>query len=243
MSEQIVAVLPAAGRATRLAGELGPRGSKEALELDGRPLMAHLLERLAEGGIHRAMVIVRPEKTDLVTAIGDGRRFGVEVEWLKTPPTPSVPHTLAVAFARLGSRTAALAFPDILFQPSDAFAALRKEPMTEDGLVLGLFPCDRPEKSDMVVLDEGGRPRDFVIKQPDRGLAFTWSIALLGSRTAKRMTENLETGASAELYVGDLLRREIQTGGSPTAVCFEAGRVLDVGTPEDLARAHALFKS
>ena len=49
----------------------------------------------------------------------------------------------------------ALGFPDILFEPDDAFRQLLAyQAAKETDVVLGLFPCDQPQKADMVILAE-----------------------------------------------------------------------------------------
>jgi glucose-1-phosphate thymidylyltransferase len=59
----------------------------------------------------------------------------------------------------------AFGFPDIIFQPEDAFVQLlARQASTKAGIVLGLFPTDQPQKVDMVDLDDDGRIRLIEIK-------------------------------------------------------------------------------
>ncbi|HZB36129.1 MAG TPA: NTP transferase domain-containing protein [Gaiellaceae bacterium] len=56
---RIVGVVPAAGHATRLQPL---EGSKELLEIGGRPVFDYLVERLRAGGAEEIRVVTRPEK-------------------------------------------------------------------------------------------------------------------------------------------------------------------------------------
>ena len=203
-----VGLIPAAGRATRLVGAEGVVGSKEVLPLwldqDGRPrpLLSYLLERMAAAGVDRAIVVVREGKEDIAATLGT-RRDGVALDFVVTPPTPGVPSTLAVADARLRELardgetypTILLGFPDILLWPATSYAEVMAR-FEESGadLVLGLYPCDRPDKSDMVVLDDEGRVIDLVIKQPDRGLRFTWAPAVWSTSFQRLLNEAAKSG-------------------------------------------------
>ena len=51
--------MPAAGHATRLQPL---EGSKELLEIGGRPVFDYLVERLRAGGAEEIRVVTRPEK-------------------------------------------------------------------------------------------------------------------------------------------------------------------------------------
>jgi hypothetical protein len=64
-------------------------------------------------------------------------------------------------------------------EPPDVYRRLI-ERQDADGadLVMGLFPTDQDERSDMVELDDDGRVRSLVIKQPPRGLEYSWAAGV-----------------------------------------------------------------
>lgn len=64
------AVIPAAGRGTRMAGVT--RGSaKELLPVGGRPLIVRALEDLAGGGIRSATIVLAPGKDEIARVLGE----------------------------------------------------------------------------------------------------------------------------------------------------------------------------
>ncbi len=242
--QNVHAVIPAAGFATRLgrlpcSKELLPVGWSERQEIDAaaKPLAAHLLERLAAGGIERALVVTRREKSDIRRRLGDGRDWGVELGYLLVGPTRSTVETLDAAYSRLRGATVALGYPDIVFHPASAYRDVL-DTLASSGadVVLGLFPSDQPEKSDMVELGPDGAIRKLVIKQPDRGLDLTWSIAVWRPRFMQYLHEFVRTdsGHERELYVGDVVQSAIEAGLSVVAKTFEDGASADLGTPEAL---------
>ncbi|MEM6701731.1 MAG: sugar phosphate nucleotidyltransferase [Acidobacteriota bacterium] len=242
MKRRLVAVLPAAGSATRL-GELG--GSKEALELSpgSGPIIGHALRGAAQAGAERVCVVTRESKTDLIDVLGDGAAFGVPVEVHTTAPTPSAVHTLCVALRGLGDVDVMLAYPDLLVRPANAFLEVaRRHGRSPADVTLAVLPSQRPDKADMVRLDADGRPVELVIKDPSCALRYTWGLAVWGPRFTELLVRRADarSGGERELYVGDVLRESIERGFTLDAVRFEDGVVVDVGTPGDLERARTL---
>ena len=249
-----IAIIPAAGRGSRL-GRLP--GSKELIPIgfesapDGsrrpRPLLVHLLDRLRAAGIEDAVVVLRSGKWDLPAYLLDGRERGLRIAYTVLEDSPHVPFTVASALPWTRGRAVALAFPDILFRPEDAFAALRERLHAgDDELVLGLFPTARSEKTDMVELDRSGRPRRLVVKQPGSTLLYTWSAAvwrpsfsewLAGWVEASCDPSSATSGAGRERHFGEAIQDAIDERRAVGACVFDDGRYLDVGTPDDLERA------
>lgn len=243
--------MPAAGRARRL-GEL--ESSKEVLPVgtastpDGprpRAVCEHLLEGFRLAGIERALVVLRSGKWDIPEILGDGSRWGLHLAYRVIEHSRSVPETLAAALPFLGPDTrVALGFPDILFQPHHAFApVLDRLDRTGADAVLAAVPCRRPEKSDMIEIERtdetGGRVSRFVIKQPDQGLHYGWSLAAWSPRLTAHLARFVEAhrDAKEEPHVGNLFTSAIAAGLRIEAEIFDDGGFLDVGTPDDLARA------
>jgi glucose-1-phosphate thymidylyltransferase len=233
-TDDLIAVIPAAGFATRL--EPLPC-SKEILPVGDKPLIGFLLERLARGGVRRAIFVTRRQKRDIADLLGDGGRFGLELDYVLIEPTSSTVATLDRAYERTRDHRVALGFPDVVFRPADAYRRLiDTQRGTGADVVLGLFPSTEPEKSDMVELDaEGGIVR-LVIKQPDRGLRYTWSIAVW----SPAFTEYLHRCArrdhdpEAEIYVGDVIQAAIRDGLTVRAEVFPDGANIDLGTRDTL---------
>jgi glucose-1-phosphate thymidylyltransferase len=249
-AERVVAVIPAAGRARRL-GDSVP-GSKEVANVGGEPVCVHLLRRLAVAGVSQAIVVLGDGKWDVPETLLGYRSLGVDLAYVVVGNSPSELHSVAAGLSFTNEGLVALGYPDILFEPRDAFSALLNcQSSTNADLVLGLFPTDHPEKVDMVVLDSQLRPVEVVIKQPDRGLRYSWSIAVWTSRFSSYLVDFLvevEEGRADDITgqgprepsVGDVVQAALDEGLAVEAVVFDQGGYLDVGTPDDLAEARRL---
>jgi glucose-1-phosphate thymidylyltransferase len=230
-----VAVIPAAGTGSRL-GDATP-GSKEVAEVGGRPVVEHVLDRLAIAGIERGVVVIRPGKDDISSAISGDDRVGVE--FLVLDESPSELYSVAAGTTRI-SGPVVLAYPDVLFEPVDGLSALlHRLDSTGADLVLGLFPTDTPDRVDMVALDDRDRPVQIVIKQPDRGLRYSWAIAAWSPRFSEFLLLHAgkQRDQTGEPTVGDAAQAAIEAGFAVEAVRFDCGTFIDIGTPHGLATA------
>ena len=252
-AERVIAVIPAAGQARRL-GDSVP-GSKEVVDVGGEPVCAHLLRRLALAGIGQAVVVLGDGKWDVPQTLLGYRSLGVDLAYVVVGESPSELHSVAAGLSFTGGRLVALGYPDILFEPRDAFSALLDcQSRTSADLVLGLFPTNRPEQVDMVVLDHQMQPVEVVIKQPDRGLHYSWSIAVWTARFSgylvdfltqvdKGQADTTVQQGPEELSVGNVIQAALGDGLAAEAVVFEQGGYLDIGTPDNLAEARRIFTS
>jgi glucose-1-phosphate thymidylyltransferase len=239
--------MPAAGHAVRLAPlaaskEILPLGEVDVPGGGRRPwrVCEHLLGALRLAGCARAYVLMRPEKRDIAVVLGDGSGFGLPLAYVPVERSASVPETVDHAYALVREAEVALGFPDVLAEPAAGLReVVERRRATGADLALGLFPTDRPEKADMVELDERGRVRRIEIKPRATALRFTWLYAVWGQRFTELLHDAVarHVAPERELQLSDVIERARREGLRVEAVTFPEGSHLDIGTPEDLARA------
>jgi glucose-1-phosphate thymidylyltransferase len=238
----IVALIPAGGNATRLSPlplskELYPIG----FHTDHKPkVVAHyLLEKMRQSGITQAFFILRPGKWDIPAYFGDGTRLNLHLAYLTVHVPHGVPYTLNQAYPFIQDSLVAIGFPDILFEPADAYTHLiTHQSQTQADVVLGLFPTPKYWKAGMVDFDETGRVRQIIEKPRSSNLKYMWAIALWTPRFTQFMHDYLATHVpDRELPIGDVIQASIDSGFHVSAVPFPDGSYLDVGTPADLITA------
>lgn len=240
----VLGLIPAAGRALRL----GPLPcSKELLPVGFRttpsgpvPKVAchHLLERFAAAGIGRALLVLHESKWDVARYLGNGEGFGVHLAYVVIPGSASVPETLSYAAPWVGEQTVALGFPDVLFEPRDAYARLLQRQAERDAdLVLGLFPADRPWTTDMVELGDDGRVRRIEVRPRETGLRFNWLLAAWSPVFTRFLQEAVEKRSppDGELQIGAVVQAAVDAGLTVEGVPFPEGSYRDLGTPDQLA--------
>ncbi|MGH7540530.1 MAG: HAD-IIIA family hydrolase [Gemmatimonadota bacterium] len=90
------AVILAGGRGTRL-GALSATRPKPMIEFHGKPFLEYLLEMLRDQGIERVLLLLGYLPDVIQDHFGDGRRFGIEIEYSVTGPDDLTGHRLKVA--------------------------------------------------------------------------------------------------------------------------------------------------
>jgi len=255
--QEIIGLVPAGGQANRIAPlpcskELYPIGFRPVAEdgsLRPKAVCHYLLEKMRLAGATKAYIILRQGKWDIPAYLGDGAMLDMHLAYLMMNLPFGAPYTLDQAYPFIQDALIVFGFPDIIFQPEDAFVRLlARQAATKADVVLGLFPADQPQKMDMVDLDEDDRIRQIVIKPCHTHLHDTWIIAVWTPVFTRFMHEylvavqteyNQDNGSSRrrELFVGDVIQAAIQTGLQIETVRFPNGDYLDIGTPEDLVKA------
>lgn len=255
-SLEVVGLVPAAGQAKRLAPlpfskEVYPVGFLPVEDGHGaRPKVVshYLLEKMRLAGARKAYIVLRDGKWDIPAYFGDGHRLDMHLAYLMMRLPFGVPYTLDQAYPFLQRAMVVFGFPDLLFNPDDAFVhVLNKQKATGADIVLGLFPSDQPYKMDMVELDGEGRVRSIVIKPDRTQLQYTWLIGVWTPTFTRFMHDYLKRAPTAatddepsdgrELFVGDVVQAAVEREMNVETVIFPDERCVDIGTSEDLVKA------
>jgi NDP-sugar pyrophosphorylase family protein len=223
---QLVGIIPAAGFATRLQPLTG---SKEMVEIAGRPVVDFLLERLQNVRCSEIRVTTRPEKKDLVQ---HAARRGARV--IEAYPS-SVSESLLLAVADLGDDDVVLAgFPDTIWQPPDGFARLVD---TSADVALGLFGVSEGSESDRVEVDTRGVIRGIEVKPAKPRSALTWGCfsARVGTLRELRDPEPgrfFDSLKGSGRLVGVYLSDDYIDVGTPDGLAYAAAAATNIAAPE-----------
>ncbi len=263
MEQEVIGLIPAAGQATRISPlpgskELYPIGfyaSGEEKSPRPKVVCQYLLEQMHHAGIAKAYLILRPGKWDIPAYFGDGAMLNMNLGYLMMGLPFGVAYTLDQAYPFVKDSLVALGFPDILFQPEDAYKnMLNRLRNSSADVVLSVVPLDQPHKGGMVDFDADGWVRSVIEKPKQSESRHSWCNAIwkptftafmhqyLAELDTKPFRDSLQsTGKKRELPIGDLFHAAIAHGLRVEAEVFPDGRFLDIGTPEDLAKAVRYF--
>jgi len=250
-SQNIVGIVPMAGTASRL-GKLPC--SKEIHPVDPpawtrnadnppRVVCEYLLGKMRAAGITRIYAVLRQGKWDIPAHLGDGSRDGLHLAYLMMGLPYGTPYSIDQAYPFVQDSIVALGFPDMVLPPGNFFEVLLNHQQASNAdAVLGLFPADRPDKVDMLEVDDEGTVKQIIIKPADTHLRFTWGVAVWTSTFSRFMHEFLAShrniaAAEPELFVGDILQAGIEDGLNIRAVQVSKQPYLDIGTTDDLRAA------
>jgi glucose-1-phosphate thymidylyltransferase len=242
----LVGLIPAAGRAERLgrlpcSKELLPIGFRETPGGPAPKVAGHyLLERFRAAGVTRAFLVLHDSKWDVPRYFGTGEMADVALAYLAVPGSRSVPETLDRAFPFVDGAIVALGFPDVIFEPVDAYAPLiARQAATGADLVLGLFPTASCRSTDMVEIGADGRVVRVEVRPQATALRHNWLIAVWSPVFTRFLHAAVQGPApeEGELQIGAVVRSAVEAGLRVEGVEFPGGSYRDVGTPAELAAA------
>jgi dTDP-glucose pyrophosphorylase len=131
----------------------------------------------------------------------------------------------------------AIGLPDTIWFPQDALTAL------PDGkLSFLLFPAERPELFDAVVMNERDRVEEIQVKSAQARSNWIWGAFKMPGRTFHELFELWQERGERDEYVGTLINAWLARGGS--AVGVRAGKhYVDVGTLDGYRQAIRLLST
>jgi glucose-1-phosphate thymidylyltransferase len=248
---ELVGLIPAAGEATRISPlpcskEIYPIGLRRVDgQLGDRPKVVchYLLEKMRLAGITKAYIVLKKGKWDIPGYLCDGALVDMQLAYVLTGLSFGTPYTIDQAYSFVQHSTVAFGFPDIIFEPEDAFVRLlARQNCTNACVILGLFPADRAERVDMVDWDENGKVRQ-IISKPDRTrLSHSWCIAVWTPLFTQFLHDYIAAHrgtaeAEPEASVGIVIQAAIEAGLPIEATPVSEESYLDIGTAEGLMNA------
>ena len=223
-------IVPAAGRGSRIqplafSKELLPVGSRLDHGIE-RPcaVSEYLVERMIHGGADKICFVISPGKSDIMEYYGAG--YGdATIAYVVQPQATGLCDAIFRATPLIPPHESVMVgLPDTIWFPETALAAL-----PDDRLSFLLFPVDRPEFFDAVVLDEANRVREIQVKQADAASRWIWGAFKMPGRVLKELRALWLKRSRQDEYFGTLVNAFLAQGGE--AVGVKAGRsYVDVGT-------------
>jgi dTDP-glucose pyrophosphorylase len=234
-------IVPAAGHGSRIqplafSKELLPVGSWQDGERERpRAVSEYLVERLVLGGVDKICFVISPGKSDILEYYGGGA-LSVQMFYSVQPEPAGLCDALFRALPLIAPDEAVLiGLPDTIWFPADALIHL-----PDDALSFLLFPVDRPELFDAVVLDDRGRVREIQVKTPQASSRWIWGAFKMPGAILRELYDLWIARNRRDEYVGTLVNAWLASGGRADGVSAGTSYV-DVGTIRGYREAVAML--
>ena len=220
-------VVLAAGQGTRMR-PLTDATPKPMLPAAGRPLLEHTLDRAADAGASRFIVVVGYEADQVREHFGDSHR-GLDITYAEQTAQRGTADAVRAAAAELDDAPFVVLNGDALYDPKSLAT------LYESGPAVGSYRVDNPSNYGVLQLDSSDDTRVTGVVEkpanPDSNLINTGSYVFPASATDHLDVSTSERG---ELELTDVLEIVCEQA-EVTAVPFD--RWLDVGRPWELLAA------
>ena len=223
-------IIPAAGRGSRIqplafSKELLPVGSRVLNDVE-RPcaVSEYLVERLIRGGADKICFVIGSGKHDIIEYFGDQYGGAHLIYVVQSQPAGLCDAIFRAAPLIDRNETVAVGLPDTVWFPNTALTTL-----PDDALSFLLFPVERPDQFDAVVMTEDDRVIEIRVKQRNPGTRWIWGAFKMPGQVFHDLHRLWLTRDRSDEYFGTLVNAHIAAGG--WAVGRRTGEAyVDVGT-------------
>ncbi len=235
-------IIPAAGAGSRIqplafSKELLPVGSRvENGRERPRAVSEYLVERMIRGGADKLCFVISPGKTDILEYYGS-RLWGADIAYVVQPSPGGLCDAVFRAIPLVREDEVVLVgLPDTIWSPEDGLTRL-----PEDVLSFLLFPVERPELFDAVVMGEDGAVEEIEVKKAGARSRWIWGAIKMPGRVFHELYRLWRRPERGDEYFGTLVNAWLAEGGSAMGVKAGEGYV-DVGTLDGYRAAIRLLE-
>lgn len=225
------ALILAAGEGTRL-GSLTAEIPKPMLSIGGRPIIEHNVRLLRASGVDHIVINLHHRPHPIVAHFGDGRAFGVAIEYSYEPTLLGTAGALGKVRDQFAAEDFFLVYGDNL-TTCDLGALQRLHQCRRSVLTMALFHRADPTASGIVGLDAHDRIVRFLEKPKTHEVFSNWVNAgylMLSPNVLELIPESGPSDFGRDIF-GRLLSE-----GSRIYGYRMSERLWWVDTPEDFAR-------
>lgn len=236
-------IVPAAGQGSRIqplafSKELLPVGTRlEGGQERPKAVSEYLVERLEIGGATKICFVISPGKSDVLRYFG-AQVGGVDVAYVVQPRPAGLCDAMFRAAPLIHpDEPVAVGLPDTVWFPRDGLARL-----PDDRFSFLLFPVDRPELFDAVVVDAMGSVEQIQVK-PDRPRSrWVWGAFKMPGRVFHDLRRLWLERDCEDEYIGTLVNAWLAEGGTAWGLAAGA-QYVDVGTLNGYREALSLLSA
>lgn len=238
MSPGIRALILAGGRGTNLR-PLSYARPKQLLPVANKPILFHVLDRVAEAGITEVGIVVSPDTNQQIRqTVGDGSQWQLSISYIKQLEALGLAHAVSTAQDFLGDSPFLLFLGDILLQNGIQPLVSKFRRLRAEALIVLQKVAD-PWRCGIVEMDGDGRVLrlEEKPKQPRSNLGIV-GVYLFTPRIHQAISR-IQPSRRGELEITDAIQELVTMGDRVVGHILE-GWWIDTGNPANLLRANRL---
>ncbi len=239
MANQIKGLVLAGGTGTRLR-PITHTSAKQLVPLANKPILFYGLESLARAGVRDIAMIVGDTREEVQAAVGDGSRFGLNVEYIHQNKPLGLAHCVLMANDVLGDSDFIMYLGDNFIRDgvTEFVETFSKRADGTNAQIL-LAKVSDPHRFGVATLDSAGHVVSLVEKPkvPESDLALVG--VYLFDQTIHEAVRAISPSGRGELEITDAIQWLISNGKKVRSHIVD-GYWKDLGEPEALLEGNRL---
>jgi glucose-1-phosphate thymidylyltransferase len=248
MSEELIGLIPAAGKGMRLGLPYPKELYPIIRDNHYKPIAQFVVQNLVEASINHIVFVVNETKHQLIGYFGNGQRFDCNFSYVvqetrangEESTSPGLAHALDSAYHLTRHKTVCFGMADTIMQPTDVFARSLAAAAPDDDVILALWMTNRPEKFGMVAYDASGRVAAIVDKPLETNLTEMWGAIVWRPRFTEHLHQSVRENGISDFAL--IMNSAIEQGMNVRAVPMPAGTYIDLGTYDEIMELDKRFR-
>lgn len=216
---------------------------KPMIEVAGRPVIEHIIQRIARAGISEFVIVTRYLAEMIQQRLGDGSVLGVKIDYVRQSDRYGTGAALEEARSYAAAGPLMMVYGDIITPAANYLGAFRVFREFSPSSVMTLNWMDDPWAGGAVHVDGSGLVSAVVEKPPKGQVASHWNSAgiFVFEPVIFDYLARLRPSARGEYELPDALNAMIRDGLQIRPYYLQ-GEWRDVGTPDDIAAAERILR-
>lgn len=231
------ALILAGGKGTRLR-PLTYTAAKQLIPIANKPTIQYGIESIVSAGITDIGIIVGDTKREIMSALGDGSRFGAQFTYIEQDQPLGLAHAVLIAEEFMAGESFLMYLGDNIVQNGVATFVEDFTQNRPNAMVL-LNPVSNPSSFGVVVLKDGKIER--LVEKPKEPPS---DLALVGvyffDNTVFEAVKSIEPSHRNELEITDALQWLVDNGRTVAPHIIHKWW-KDTGKPEDMLEANRIM--
>jgi glucose-1-phosphate thymidylyltransferase len=248
MQEEIIGLIPAAGKGVRL-GLPYPKELYPVIRNNHyKPISQFILSNMITAGVDHIIFVINETKHQLIGYFGDGHRFSCHISYVvqeiienqNKSTSPGLAHALDSAYHLIQNKTVFFGMADTIMQPSHVFKMAYQAASPDDDVILILFSTEHPEKFGMVRTDPVDRVIEIIDKPSKTDLMKMWGCIIWRPRFTEYLHECVNQRSISDF--ANIMNQAILNGFKFRGFTVDDGVYIDLGTYEEIMEFDRRFR-